>query len=312
MRARSRATGSVNRDTAPETPGAPESPEVPGEDLFAVVRSLGLDYGQLGAAELGAAYTALLDGHERKTMGSYYTPPELVERLLDSALEPVLDRTQDRPGALLAVTVCDPACGAGHFLVAAARRIARRLPRPGALRDVIRHCIYGVDVNPVAVELTKIALWLEAAEPGRPFGCLAARIRHGHSLIGAISGTPPIGHRARPRTPGAPPSSSPRPPNQVPPFFHWPLEFPGSSAPAASAASSAIRRGSGSSSSRRPEGESRFLRGSGRYPLHRPRRHQRVRRLRRGRAHADRAARPPRPDRPHRHRHRSRHPALLP
>jgi hypothetical protein len=253
----------VNRDTAPESPGAPESPEVPGEDLFAMVRSLGLDYGQLGAAELGAAYTALLDGHERKATGSYYTPPELVERLLDSALEPVLDQTQDRPGALLAVTVCDPACGAGHFLVAAARRIARRLPRPGALRDVIRHCIYGVDVNPVAVELTKIALWLEAAEPGQPFGCLEARIRHGNSLIGAISGTPATGTREAADAWCATLVQ----PQESRPFFHWPLEFPG------------VFRAGGFSCvvgnppweriklSRRPEGESRFLRGSGRYPL---------------------------------------------
>jgi hypothetical protein len=253
----------VNRDTAPESPGAPESPEVPGEDLFAMVRSLGLDYGQLGAAELGAAYTALLDGRERKATGSYYTPPELVERLLDSALEPVLDQTQDRPGALLAVTVCDPACGAGHFLVAAARRIARRLPRPGALRDVIRHCIYGVDVNPVAVELTKIALWLEAAEPGQPFGCLEARIRHGNSLIGAISGTPATGTREAADAWCATLVQ----PQESRPFFHWPLEFPG------------VFRAGGFSCvvgnppweriklSRRPEGESRFLRGSGRYPL---------------------------------------------
>ena len=75
--------------------------EPPSEDLLAAVEALGPDYLNMGAAGLGAAYTALLDGSERKTMGSYYTPPELVERLLDSALEPVLDRTGDRPAALL-------------------------------------------------------------------------------------------------------------------------------------------------------------------------------------------------------------------
>src|SRR5207248_5463874 len=69
-------------------------------------------------------------GHRRKTTGSYYTPPPLVDCLLDSALEPVLAEalTQPDPEAvLLALRICDPACGSGHFLVAAARRLASRL-----------------------------------------------------------------------------------------------------------------------------------------------------------------------------------------
>ena len=99
---------------------------------------------------------------------------------------------------LLKVTVCDPACGSGHFLVAAARRIAKRLaavrehnPEPTlealrtALRDVVTHCIYGVDINPMAVELAKVSLWLEALEPGKPLGFLDARIKCGNALIGA-------------------------------------------------------------------------------------------------------------------------------
>ena len=94
-------------------------------------------------------------------------------------------------------TVCDPACGSGHFLIAAAHRIAKRLaavrtgdeePAPAAyrtaLRDVIGRCIYGVDVNPMAVELCKVALWMEALEPGRPLGFLDHRIVCGNSLLG--------------------------------------------------------------------------------------------------------------------------------
>ena len=100
--------------------------------------------------------------------------------------------------ALLSVTVCDPACGSGHFLVAAARRIAKRVaavrehnPEPTleslrtALRDVITRCIYGVDLNPMAVELAKVSLWLEALDPGKPLSFLDARIKHGNALIGA-------------------------------------------------------------------------------------------------------------------------------
>ena len=92
----------------------------------------------------------------------------------------------------------DPACGSGHFLLAAARRIATRLARiraegtPSltefrhALRDVARHCIYGVDRNPMAVELTKVALWIETVDPGLPLGFFDAQIRCGDSLLGVF------------------------------------------------------------------------------------------------------------------------------
>lgn len=100
--------------------------------------------------------------------------------------------------AILKLKVVDPACGSGHFLIAAAHRIAKRLasvrtgddePSPEAtrtaLRDVIGHCIYGVDVNPMAVELCKVNLWLEALDPGKPLSFLEHRIQLGNSLIGA-------------------------------------------------------------------------------------------------------------------------------
>lgn len=122
--------------------------------------------------------------------------------LLDSALDPVLDRVEaEADGAaatLLSVTVLDPACGSGHFLLAAARRIATRLARARsggvaspadfrhALRDVARACIHGVDRNPMAVELTKVALWIETVEPGKPLGFLDANIRCGDSLLGVF------------------------------------------------------------------------------------------------------------------------------
>jgi N-6 DNA Methylase len=191
-----------------------------------------VDYQNLGAEELGSIYESLLElvpkwskekreflldvmpGNERKSTGSYYTPTSLIDCLLDSTLDPVLDDAQKRAevlatnagtdpslaiaDTLLAVTVCDPACGSGHFLVAAARRIAKRLaavrehnPEPtvealrAALRDAVKHCIYGVDVNPMAVELAKVSLWLEAMEPGKPLGFLDAHIRCGNALIGS-------------------------------------------------------------------------------------------------------------------------------
>lgn len=110
-----------------------------------------VDFGNLGADELGSIYESLLEliphydpdnrtytltvlpGNERKESGAYYTPTSLVERLLDSALDPLLDEAtakgtpEEKVASLLDLTVCDPACGSGHFLVAAARRIAKRI-----------------------------------------------------------------------------------------------------------------------------------------------------------------------------------------
>lgn len=141
-------------------------------------------------------------GNQRKTTGSYYTPDSLVQALLDTALDPVLDRTEaeadDPEKALLELSVIDPACGSGHFLLAAARRIATRLARiraegtPSladfrhALRDVARSCIHGVDRNPMAVELTKVALWIETIDPGLPLGFFDAQIRCGDALLGVF------------------------------------------------------------------------------------------------------------------------------
>jgi hypothetical protein len=193
-----------------------------------------VDYRTLDAEELGAIYESLLDlvpepnsdrtfelvpraGNERKKTGSYYTPSSLVDVLLDSTLDPVIEAAQERgekkaaeakqtdPEAretvaseLLSLTVCDPACGSGHFLVAAARRIAKRVaavreqtPEPPvervreALHEVIARCVYGVDLNPMAVELAKVSLWMEALEPGKALGFLDAHVKLGNGLIGA-------------------------------------------------------------------------------------------------------------------------------
>lgn len=154
-----------------------------------------------GRALVFAENVAEQKGNQRKTTGSYYTPDSLVEALLNTALDPVLDRAEDAEDpaeALLRLTVIDSACGSGHFLLAAARRIATRVARhraggtPSAtdfrhaLRDTARRCIHGVDRNPMAVELTKVALWIETVDPGRPLGFLDAQIRCGDSLLGVF------------------------------------------------------------------------------------------------------------------------------
>ena len=142
-----------------------------------------------------------VSGSARKSTGSYYTPDALVRLVLDKTLDPLLERAEAQPdpeAAILKLTVLDPACGSGHFLLGAARRMAQRLAAlrsPGApgrddfqhaLRDVVSRCLYGVDRNPLAVELCKVALWIEALEPGRPLSYLDARILCGDSLIGVF------------------------------------------------------------------------------------------------------------------------------
>ena len=184
-----------------------------------------VDYRNLGAEELGGVYESLLAltpqisadgarftfaefaGNERKTSGSYYTPDSLVQCLLDSALDPVVEEAikgklgMDAEKAILALKVCDPAVGSGHFLVGAAHRLARHLSRvravaqgesepspllyQHALRDVIGRCLYGVDGNPMAAELCRVSLWLEALEPGKPLSFLDHHVRVGNSLLGA-------------------------------------------------------------------------------------------------------------------------------
>ncbi|MEQ3728129.1 MAG: N-6 DNA methylase [Tateyamaria sp.] len=162
------------------------------ESLLELQPQLGDD----GETLVFASEAAEQKGNQRKTTGSYYTPDSLVQALLDTALDPVLDKTE--PDKLLKLTVIDPACGSGHFLLAAARRIATRLARHRAegtpalsdfrhaLRDVARSCLHGVDRNPMAVELTKVALWIETVDPGLPLGFFDAQIRCGDALLGVF------------------------------------------------------------------------------------------------------------------------------
>jgi len=168
------------------------------ESLLELQPQLGDD----GKTLVFASEAAEQKGNQRKTTGSYYTPDSLVELLLDTTLDPVLNEREaqavDPAEALMNLTVIDPACGSGHFLLAAARRIATRVARhraggiPSAadfrhaLREVACRCLYGVDRNPMAVELTKVALWIEALEPGRPLAFFDAQIRCGDSLIGVF------------------------------------------------------------------------------------------------------------------------------
>ncbi len=189
-----------------------------------------VDYRNMGPEELGSVYESLLElvpaidlpartfgfvgrteegstaGNARKLTGSYYTPDSLVQELIRSALDPVIEqRLAANPAnpteALLSIRVIDPACGSGHFLLAAARRLAEKLAQlrsleggqegaiqpqdyRHALREVVTRCIFGVDRNPMAIELARMALWLEGYEEGRPLGFLDHHLQVGDALLG--------------------------------------------------------------------------------------------------------------------------------
>jgi methylase of polypeptide subunit release factors len=201
-----------------------------------------VNYGALNVEEFGSVYQGLLEfeprlteldgkwyfsfaaGDERSKTGSHYTEDVLVQPLLKHSLDHLINTRlqearaeieatpkhlhtssfilQTSEKALLSLKVADVACGSGHILLAAARRIGVELailrsgddqPSPSALReavrDAIRHCIYGMDLNPLAVELCKVALWLEAHVPGQPLSFLDHRIKCGNAIVG-------LAHRA--------------------------------------------------------------------------------------------------------------------
>ena len=177
-----------------------------------------VNYAALNVEEFGSVYEGLLEyepefageggdlqfnlrkGDERAATGSHYTPDDLVQPLIKHSLDYLIAeclKAGDPVVALLNLRVADVACGSGHILLAAARRIAIELavvrtgeeqPAPpayrSALRDVICKCIYGVDVNPLAVELCKVALWLEAHIPGQPLNFLDHHIKCGNAIVG--------------------------------------------------------------------------------------------------------------------------------
>ena len=195
-------------------------------DLIAAMRALRyidagkklfpVNYRDMGAEEFGSVYEGILElvpnytaatqtltlvgaaGNNRKTTGSYYTPSSLVDKQVESALDPLIERCGTAPDpekALLELDVIDTSCGSGHFTVAAARRMATALVQmrgndsspeayQHALRDVISHCIYGVDINPLAVELAKITLWIESVVPGQPLSFLDAHFVCGDATLG--------------------------------------------------------------------------------------------------------------------------------
>ncbi len=193
-------------------------------DMLARVDKHFIDYRDLSVRNLGTIYEGLLEYHlapstqqegwtitllsndsgERKATGSYYTPDYIVKYIVEQTIGPrlqaVMAQAMDEEAqvqAILSLKVLDPSMGSGHFLVEATEYIARFLAESniqktnagGDLaywkRRVVQSCIYGVDLNPLAVELAKLSLWLSTVAKDRPLSFLDHHLRTGNALIGA-------------------------------------------------------------------------------------------------------------------------------
>jgi len=142
------------------------------------------------------------DRGERKATGSYYTPDYIVKYIVEHTVGPLIEekmKDDDPIEGILSLKVLDPAMGSGHFLVEATDRLAHALVQAlgvteqepeeedirWARREVVERCIYGVDLNPLAVELAKLGLWLHTVAQGKPLNFLDHHLKVGNSLIGA-------------------------------------------------------------------------------------------------------------------------------
>jgi hypothetical protein len=148
----------------------------------------------------------LQPSEERRRSGLHYTPRSLTEPIVRTTLRPILQRlgTNPRPEQILDLKLCDPAMGSGAFLVEACRQLAQALlkswaahpdpsrekppaeetPETHAERLIARRCLFGVDKNPMAVDLSKLSLWLATLAKGHPFTFLDHALRCGDSLVG--------------------------------------------------------------------------------------------------------------------------------
>ncbi|GAA3496705.1 hypothetical protein GCM10019016_038060 [Streptomyces prasinosporus] len=142
---------------------------------------------------------------QRKGSGSYYTARPLAHFVVGETLRPLIQDAA--PEDILNLRICDPAMGSGAFLVPAVHQLTEAygeaLAREGELPDhklddaeraayrrlIVERCIYGVDLNPMAVELAKVSLWLTTAAAGKPLSFLDAHLRCGNAVIGAELGS---------------------------------------------------------------------------------------------------------------------------
>jgi hypothetical protein len=165
----------------------------------------------------GAGVTLVSRGEIRKSTGTFYTPRAITEYLVRHTLQPLVDGRGTEE--ILRLRVLDPAMGSGALLVAACRYLAAayeaavirergcfasdisEADRAGFRRAVAQHCLYGVDLNPMAVQVARLSMWLTTLARGRPLSFLDHRLVAGDSLVGAtledVTRQPPGGGASR-------------------------------------------------------------------------------------------------------------------
>ncbi|GGF15287.1 Eco57I restriction-modification methylase domain-containing protein [Subtercola lobariae] len=157
----------------------------------------------------------MTESAQRANTGTHYTPRSLAEEVVLHALEPLVyspgpldtenqdDWVLKSSTEILNLKVADIAAGSGAFLVAAARYLAGRViearskegltidenedVKRWAIREVVARCLYGADINGMAVEMCKLSLWLVSMDPGKPFSFVDDRVFHGNSLLGVTA-----------------------------------------------------------------------------------------------------------------------------
>ncbi|UYP44194.1 hypothetical protein NEF87_000479 [Candidatus Lokiarchaeum ossiferum] len=182
-----------------------------------------INFIEISEEEIGAIYESLLEyrpifdkrgnfnleyeSNERKGTGTYYTPKNIIDIFIKNTIEPkirfILDEHAGNPqiqeNEIRKLKICDPACGSGTFLLSVLDSMGEHLAKirspnsypteielRNARREILQHCIYGVDKNQLAVELCKISLWLRACVKDKPLNFLDNHIKCGDSLLGIL------------------------------------------------------------------------------------------------------------------------------
>jgi len=173
-----------------------------------------VNYASIEVRHIGTVYEKLLEFHPEKengkimifnkkgkkeSEGTYYTPKYIVDNIVENALGPIVDKIikensskNDQIEKILSLKILDPAMGSGHFLVEAANYLGSRIQKIGSekefveiKREIVRRCLYGVDINPLSVELAKMSLWLDTLAKDHALSFLATHLKNGDSIVGA-------------------------------------------------------------------------------------------------------------------------------
>lgn len=173
-----------------------------------------VNYAAIEIRHIGTIYEKLLEFHpekrgniieifthegKRESEGTYYTPKFIVDNIVENALGPIVDKIihdvknpRDQIEKILELKILDPAMGSGHFLVGAAEYLGKRMIEIDKddseinfnerKRDVVRRCLYGVDINPLSVELAKMSLWLDTLSTEHALSFLATHLKNGNAI----------------------------------------------------------------------------------------------------------------------------------